>query len=89
MCADTWAWRPCGASCRVRSNMPLPSINDPVLGKEHLDAINVGLAHVEVAKHRIKLAKQAGFDMTQEEADLAKHEGVLRRTKQTYFPGQT
>lgn len=69
--------------------MPVPDLHAPILDQSHLDNINTGLAYVEVGKHRIKLAKQAGLDMTQEESDLTRHEKTLRAIKQTYFPNKT
>lgn len=68
--------------------MPAPDLNAPALDPSHLENINTGLKYVELGKNRIQLAKQAGLNMDQEEADLARHEKTLRAIKQTYFPNK-
>lgn len=58
------------------------------LSEEHLQDLNRGIAQAEEGLRQVALAKRAGFDMTQQEADLRATQDKLRQIKQVYFPNR-
>jgi hypothetical protein len=60
--------------------------NSP-LTKAHLEEIQRGLNVIKNAEYQITLAKQAGIDVSDKEAQLADAKDKLQRLKSVYFPG--
>lgn len=58
------------------------------LNEQHLADINNALQQLAEANRQIKLAKQAGIDVTAQEAEAKDTENKLRSIKQVYFPGR-
>lgn len=54
-----------------------------------LEGIKEQLTKLDIVKEDIRLAEQAGADVTQSKEDARKHRESLIRLKQTYFPNQT
>jgi hypothetical protein len=62
-------------------------IKDP-LGPEHLAQIKNALAIIDATQSQINKAKQAGLDMTQQQASIDDSRQKLLAVKQVYFPNQ-
>lgn len=56
------------------------------LTDQHLSQIRNAMQTIEQAESQIMLAKQAGIDVTQAEANLAASKAKLLRIKNVYFP---
>lgn len=65
-------------------NPPTPEVN-PLTGVD-LEKINQGLAHAKKALAQIELAKRAGLDVSQQEAQAQAAVQQLQNLKQVYFP---
>jgi len=59
-----------------------------VLDKKDFDSLKKAQKDIEETKNRIKLAKQAGIDMSQQEKVLNDYDVKVRALLQTYFPGK-
>ena len=53
-----------------------------------LDLINDNLLQLKVANDQIKLAQQAGLDVTCLKQQASDQQAQLLKLKQTYFPGR-
>lgn len=58
------------------------------LTDDHLRQINNMMPHLEKTAAQIALAKRAGLNMDQQEAEHKKQLDTLTRIKQVYFPGE-
>lgn len=56
------------------------------LDQTHLSQINNGLQLLDQAEAQVVLAKQAGIDVSKQEADIQLHKQKLLALKRTYFP---
>lgn len=65
------------------ANLPGNPLTD-----EHLDNIQLALAKLDLARQQIVLAKAAGLDTSQLEADEQATRATLMKIKQVYFPGR-
>jgi hypothetical protein len=63
-----------------------PSVNP--LNENHLADINQALAHIDIIRRSIDLAKRAGVDVREHEKQLADNEQKLRAIKAAYFPNR-
>lgn len=59
-----------------------------VLTDTDLESINANIAKLNEAKAQIKLAKQAGLDVSSLETRQNEQMTQLQQIKQTYFPGR-
>lgn len=59
----------------------------PLVEKD-LDAININIDRLSAAEEQIKLAEQAGLDVTAFREQARTQRSQLLKIKQTYFPGQ-
>lgn len=62
--------------------------NSTIINDNHLPQINDALAKVQLAQNEINLAKQAGIDVSAQQAQLTDSNNKLLALKRTYFPGQ-
>ena len=58
------------------------------LNESDLDHINQALVEIEAAEGIIAQAKQAGIDLTPQEAQARETKEKLLRIKQAFFPGR-
>lgn len=58
------------------------------LTQEDLTRINDSIAQLNDVQEQIRLARQAGIDVSEEEQETIKQREQLLKLKQTYFPGQ-
>jgi hypothetical protein len=65
----------------------MPHPHSP-LTDEHLNQINEGLTHVQIAESQIMLAKQAGIDVSSHEQQINAAKDRLLAIKRAYFPGR-
>ena len=61
---------------------------DGPLGERDLEQINGALIEIENAEKIIAQAKQAGIDLTPQEAQARETKEKLLRIKQAFFPGR-
>lgn len=61
---------------------------DGPLGDEDLTQIQTNLDKLALAEDEIKLAEQAGLDVSQFRETARTQRAQLLKIKQTYFPGQ-
>jgi hypothetical protein len=59
------------------------------LTEEHLNEINNALSDGELAQKHIEMAKRAGIDVSQHEAQHTENMQKLRQIKQVYFPNRS
>lgn len=59
-----------------------------VLGEQDLEQINGALVEIEDAEAIIAQAKQAGIDLSRQEAQARETKDKLLRIKQAFFPGR-
>lgn len=58
------------------------------LTQDDLTRINDSITQINDVREQIRLAKQAGIDVSAEEQEINKQQEQLLKLKQTYFPGQ-
>jgi len=61
---------------------------DKLFNEDDLDRINTGLARLDVARSLIDQAKQAGFDVGNQERQATEQRDRLLKIKNTFFPGR-
>lgn len=61
---------------------------EPVLKENDLEAIKANLADLDEAENQIRLAEQAGIDVSTFKAQLRDQRQQLNRIRSAYFPGQ-
>lgn len=59
-----------------------------VLGPQRLAEINQALQSLDNAAQQVELAKRAGIDVKDSEAQIETSRSKLMQIKQVYFPGQ-
>jgi hypothetical protein len=61
--------------------------NNPLTDRD-LESIDANLAQLAEAEDQIKLAEQAGMDLSQQREQVRTQRAQLQKIKQTYFPGR-
>lgn len=59
-----------------------------LLTDQHLQTIKDALAQLDRAQAELNLAKQAGIDLPNHQAEIDATRTKLQAMRQTYFPGQ-